>query len=429
MAFIAENDSHWAVMRGRSGFCQDCRTPVDAVVLFLTVSEEWSLVLSSENPSEESATQALRPEKARVTFCINELDPGGAEKALVRVAAGLLAKDWQVNVVSLRDLGALAEPLVLEGIPVVALGCGGLLDVRAIFRLRRVLRQQRPDVLVCFLHQANIVGRISGWLARVPTVVSGIRVADRRSWVVWTDRITRGLSRHYVAVSRHVADVHAALCRIPRDRVTVIPNGVDVPEIQPLPADREDSQFRILFVGRLTRQKRPQSLIRAVAALPEGLRDRTVLDLLGDGELRAELQNQIDSLGLADRIRLHGQQSDVPDWMVQSDVLVLPSEWEGLPNVILEAMARGLPVIATAVDGVSEIIEHEQTGWMVPPGNVSALAESLAMVSADEDLRNVVANRAFDAVRQRFRWDKTIDAFDELLSGLVERLIDVQKHT
>lgn len=364
-----------------------------------------------------------------VTLCINELDPGGAERALVRIATGLLDRGWRVNVVSLRDTGVLAGRLEAAGISVTALGCGGFVDIRAVFRLRRVLRRQRPDVLVCFLHQANIVGRLSGWLAGVQAVVSGIRVADRRKWVIWTDRLTRGLTHQYVAVSQHVADVHAWLCGVGKDRIMVIRNGVDIPDPRPVRIDREDSERRILFVGRLTEQKRPQNLVNAVAAMAVQSGKSVVVDFLGDGELRSELQQLIFATGLSGCVRLHGYQSNVAEWMAQADVLVLPSDWEGLPNVVLEAMAHGLPVIATNVDGVPEIIEHGVTGWIVPPDDVAALTDALTNLLADINGRRLVANRAFDVVQQRFRWDTAVEAFDELLSGLITSETNVQKHT
>lgn len=364
-----------------------------------------------------------------VTLCINELDPGGAERALVRIANGLLDRGWRVNVVSLRNAGHLSGQLEAAGISVTALGCGGFVDVRAIFRLRRVLRRQRPDVLVCFLHQANIVGRLSGWLAGVRAVVSGIRVADRRKWVIWTDRLTRGLTRKYVAVSQHVADVHGWLCGLGEERIMVIRNGVDIPDPPPIRIDRDDSERRILFVGRLTEQKRPQNLVNAVAAMAVQPGKSVVVDFLGDGELRSELQQLIFATGLSGCVRLHGYQSNVAEWMAQADVLALPSAWEGLPNVVLEAMAHGLPVIATNVDGVPEIIEHGVTGWIIPPDDVAALTDALTNLLADINGRRLVANRAFDVVQQHFRWDTAVEAFDGLLSGLITAEPNVQKHS
>lgn len=361
-------------------------------------------------------------------MCITELDPGGAERALVRVAVGLRQLGWQVDVVSLRDAGEMAEPLTTAGISVTALHCGGILDLRAVFKLRRHLRRQRPDVLLCFLHQANIVGRLAGGITGLCPVISGIRVADRRPSVTLTDRWSRGLSCHYVAVSRHVADVHADLCGIPADRVSVIHNGVDVPESRPVPGSQDDDhRFRILFVGRLTEQKRPQDLIDAVARLPAELLQRVQVDVLGDGVLGAELQERIRRHGLSDQVVLHGYQPDSTSWMLKSDVLVLPSAWEGLPNVVLEAMASGLPVIATNVDGVTEVVEDGQTGWLVPAGDVAALSEVIARVVSDTESRTTVADRALEAVQQRFCWDSAIHAYDQLLRQVSRSEGDVEK--
>lgn len=383
----------------------------------------------SDAPDDSASPDARQPAAASVTLCITELDPGGAEKALVRVAIGLQKLGWHVSVVSLRNAGELARPLQAAGIQVHALSCGGFLDVRAVFRLRRLLAQQKPDVLLCFLHQANIAGRLAGWLAGVRTVVSGIRVADRRSSVIWTDRCSRRLSRHYVAVSRHVAEVHARLCGIPASQMSVIHNGVEIPRSRAQPVRREDEPFRILFVGRLTAQKRPQDLVAAVSQLPQDKQQRLIVDVLGDGELRATLQQQIADNQLSQVIHLHGYRSDVEDWMTQADLLVLPSAWEGLPNVVLEAMACGLPVIASDVDGVAEVLDDGSSGWLVPAGDVTALSAAIDRVTDDAELRQVVSARAFEDVQQRFCWDKTIRDYDHLLRRLLTDDADVEKST
>lgn len=374
-------------------------------------------------PADDSTVPAEDP--PNVTFCITELDPGGAEKALVRFAVGLHERGWHVRVVSLRDRGPLADALESASIPVTALQCGSLLDIRAVPRLTRELHDHPPDVLVCFLHQANIVGRIAGRKAGVRCVASGIRVADRRKTIVWTDRLTRFLTDHYVAVSQYVADVHSELCRIPPSAMSVIYNGVDVTDQMPLRNSAET--FRILFVGRLTAQKRPHDLMTAFGLLPEALKQQTHIDLLGDGELAPALQQTIDNEGLDNHVVLHGQQANVADWMKRSDVLVLPSAWEGLPNVVLEAMANGLPVIASSVDGIPEVIHHERTGWLFPSSDTRRLAETITAVADSEAHRKDVARRAFDAVQQRFCWSTSIDKLANLLIDLPFRSSDAKK--
>lgn len=363
-------------------------------------------------------------------MCINELDIGGAEKAFVRIATGLKALGWHVRVISLRDAGPLHEPLQRAGIPVEALHGGGFGDMRTYFRLRRALRAASPDILLCFLHQANIYGRLAGCFSGGPVVISGIRVADRRRWVVLTDRWTRSLTAHYVAVSQRVADVHAALCGIDRQKITAIRNGVDLSADLPAKVSEQiaasdaevvsdnaksEHRQRILFVGRLTAQKDPLNLLNAFAGLPEVVRETAVLQLVGSGPLYDALRAEIDQRQLSDEVQLLGQRTDVPQLMQAATVLVLPSLWEGLPNVVLEAMAAGLPVIATDVDGVQELIDNEGNGWLIPAQDPAALSRVLQIALSSPDLRRKFAERSQAIVRERFTWNSVVAEYDRLL--------------
>ncbi|MEJ7591486.1 MAG: glycosyltransferase [Planctomycetaceae bacterium] len=195
------------------------------------------------------------PVANRLTMAINELDIGGAERAFVRIAIGLKSLGWIVRVISLRDAGPLAEPLLEAGISVEALHCVGAADFRAVRRLQLALQKNPPSVLLTFLHQANIVGRLAAKRSGVKTVVCGVRVADRR----WAMRIPEWLTKrhvtHYVAVSRTVAQVHRDLCGIAPKCVDTIYNGVDLEMIDAaVPVSRNalhchDDDQVILCVG------------------------------------------------------------------------------------------------------------------------------------------------------------------------------------
>ncbi|MEO2012999.1 MAG: glycosyltransferase [Fuerstiella sp.] len=359
-----------------------------------------------------------------VTFCITELDIGGAEKALVRIAIGLQDTGWRVRVISLRNAGAMADPLRAAGIPVTALGCGSFADIRALWRLSAEFRQNPTDLVQCFLHQANIYGRLAirccgrrGDHRRRPLVVSGVRVADRRRWVILTDRWTRAYSDHYVAVSEHVAATHAELCRLNRDVVTSIPNGVDVPaELMDAP---NPAPHTLLSVGRLTTQKAPFDLLEAFRLLPDDLRRQCKLNFVGDGPLAFSLQKAIDRLQLNDRVQLERHSHDVLQLMRESTVLVLASRWEGMPNVVLEAMANALPVVATSIDGIRELIDDGTTGWLVPAATPAALAERIATALGDPESRTSVARNAQAKVSQHFSWASAIERYDQLLRNLL----------
>ena len=362
------------------------------------------------------------PATPSITFCITELDIGGAEKAVVRIAIGLQDAGWRVRVISLRDAGAMTEPLQAAGIPVTALGCGGFADVRAVWRLYREFRRNPTDIVQCFLHQANIYGRLAGRLcglfSRVrPLIVSGVRVSDRRNWVVLTDRLTRFCSDHYVAVSEHVAATHTALCRLKAHAVSVIPNGVDVPA-QRLEIPEPEPHV-LLAVGRLTPQKAPFDLLEAFSLLPDELRSHCQLKFAGDGPLASSLRRVIDEKQWSDSVHLVGHCDDVPRLMRESTLLVLASRWEGMPNVVLEAMANALPVVATAVDGTSEVIDDGRTGWLVASGSPHALAKRIATVLSDSDARKAVAHNAQLVVAKDFSWQAAVNRYDHLLLDLL----------
>ncbi len=359
-----------------------------------------------------------------VIFCITELDVGGAEKAMVRIAVGLKKLGWHVRVISIRDCGPLTEELRAEEIEVTALNCGGFADVRCFWRLRANLKRHPADVLICFLHQANIYGRLAGKAAGIRCVVSGIRVADRRRWIAMTERLTSCCTHHYIAVSRHVAETHASHCRIEASKISHIPNGVDPPAQVPGEVVSDvwppDTRHRLLFVGRLCDQKDPLSLVEAFRHLPTDLKGQSSLAVVGDGPLSDRLQQAIQRFQLTSKIQLLGRRDDVCSLMKAASVLILPSRWEGMPNVVLEAMSIGLPVVAPAVDGTKELITDGQTGWLVPPNSPESLAEAIAASLADENERAKRSRNAQTVANTRFSWENAIAQYDQKLRSLLE---------
>ncbi len=371
-------------------------------------------------------------------MAITELDAGGAERAFVQIAIGLKTRGWDINVISLRDAGLLAETLCQAGISVAALHCGGPADIRAIGHMKRALMKNPPAVLLTFLHQANIVGRLAARRAGVKTVVCGVRVADRR----WSVRIPEALTKHrvthYVAVSKSVAKIHCDICRIAPQSMTAIYNGVDLIAIDTaVPVLRReincsDNDQVILCVGRLTHQKSPLDVVQAFNKLreldPIGHQHRKLV-FVGDGPLRPALQTLIQKNQLQEHVYLLGWRSDVASVMKSSTVLVLASKWEGLPNVVLESQAAGLPVVASAVDGCREVIEDDVTGRLFPAGDTDALASVLQELSgfgngsnvAAEQMRARLSSSAREFLESRFSWEKCVAEYDKLLRNLQSR--------
>ncbi|MGH7128937.1 MAG: glycosyltransferase [Planctomycetaceae bacterium] len=356
----------------------------------------------------------------RIAFCITELDPGGAERALVQIVTRLNRADWEPKVFCLAGAGPLVETLTAADVPVVCIGARRPWNLSVLPRLTRQLRTWRPRLLQTFLFHANIVGRLAGRRAGVERIVSGIRVAERRSrWRLWLDRATGRWVDHHVCVSRGVAEFSIEQGGLPREKVSVIGNGVEVERFaQAVPADLSPFSIpagsrTLLFIGRLDPQKDPLLLLEAFRRLPPGLDDVHLL-LVGDGPLRSELMAFRREQNLTARVHFAGRREDVPALLRAAVGLVLPSRWEGLPNVLLEAMAAARPVVATRVEGSEELVRDGETGWLVPPNDPDALAEALQKLLGRPDQAAEMGDMAQDIARTSFTWDDIAAAYENL---------------
>ncbi len=205
----------------------------------------------------------------------------------------------------------------------------------------------------------------------------------------------------------------------------VIANGVDVNRFRPRSVGEEaDAPVRFIYVGRLEPVKGVDLVLQAAtllrSALPGGA-PAWSLTLAGDGSQRAALEAQAHALGLADRVRFLGTRQDVANLLSSNDVLVLPSRWEGMPNVALEAMACGLPVIATAVGGTPEVVAHRETGILVPPEQPLALAQAMAVLLADASLREKMGQAGRRRVETEFSIDTAVARTEALYRELLAK--------
>lgn len=362
-----------------------------------------------------------------LALCITELDPGGAENALAQLVTRLDPAEWRPVVYCLGPETELAKWLREQGIPVECYGAASWRDLGAVCWLAKRLRRQRPQLLQSFLFHANIVGRFAGRLAGVPVILSGHRVAEReRRLHLWLDRATRRLTDHHVCVSRGVADHVERRLGVDRQRFSVIPNGVERHTPRP---DREARALRAnwnlpaecvvaLAAGRLHPQKGFLTLLEAFSRLvPE--RPELRLWIAGEGPQRRELERRINSAGLEGRVTLLGRREDLRELMEAADLFVLSSLWEGMPNVVLEAMAAGLPVAATDVEGIAELIENGRTGLVVTPGLPEPLAAAMSELTARPELRGAMGKAAQEHVMKNFTWEGAASAYARLYRDLL----------
>ena len=369
----------------------------------------------------------------RVMLGITDLDVGGAEKCLTELACRADSARFRLSVVSLAPQPGkderLARRIAERGIPLMFLDCRGWRDLpKALGRWSQWMRFQRPDVLQTFLFHANLLGRIAGRLAGVPVVISGIRVAERfASWHLVLDAVTAGWVDRYVCVSGSVAEFSVTRGLLPPHKISVIPNGVEIDsELRRGRAglrvggapnlgskDATETVRRVTFVGRLVPQKGVDVLLRSAATWLRLFPD-TMLQIVGDGPQQPQLTDLAVRLGIEGRVAWLGYRSDVADILQATDLFVLPSRWEGMPNALLEAMAAGCPVVVSDVEGVAEILGEGSREQTVPPDDVAALSRAIAQMLAHPAHAEELGNRNFRRVAERFSWDRVAKMYQSL---------------
>jgi glycosyltransferase involved in cell wall biosynthesis len=262
-------------------------------------------------------------------------------------------------------------------------------DLAGLVELSRLLRQERPQIVHASSSKAGVLGRLAAAATGVP-----IRFFTVHGWAFSAysgltsflyriaDRLMAPLTTVTICVSENelAAGLEAGTCNA--ERTLVIRNAVD---LSATPRSRHDRPIpRLIAVGRLKAPKDFMTLIRAFAALPDGSFEAVVV---GDGPDRGAVEAEIRALGLDECVRLIGERSDVPALLAESDLFVLSSRSEGLPVSVLEAMAAELPVVASSVGGLAELVLDAETGILVPPGDTPALAAALGRLVEDRELR------------------------------------------
>ncbi|MHB1035908.1 MAG: glycosyltransferase [Pirellulales bacterium] len=372
------------------------------------------------------------PAPIRLALCITELDFGGAERCLVELATRLARSRFEPVVYCLgprpqADESSLAARLEAAGIEVHCLGARSSWQfVPIVRRVAQLLAAQRPEILQTFLFHANVVGPLAARRSGVPHVVTGIRVAERRSRAyLWLERLAARRAERHVCVSRSVAEFSHAQGRLPAERLVVIPNGIDVDRYPArsavdltglgLPPNRR----AVTYVGRLDRQKGVRWLVETAPQWLAQLPNHDLL-LVGNGPEQPALVALSEKLGVASRIHLSGWRSDVPEILRASNLLVLPSAWEGMPNVVLEAMASGLPVVATDVEGVRELLGPAAEAQVVPGGNSQEFSERIVAIASNPELAASLGQENRCRAEREFSLAKMVAAYEGLYESLLK---------
>lgn len=343
-----------------------------------------------------------------VAHILSSLALGGQERVAYDLAVSQHRAGWNVTVVSLAPPpdGPLAAELRRAGVRVerVARGRDGV-DPMLVVRLCRWLRQNRIDLVHTHNRMALIYGAPAARLAGAAVVHTKHGYNPRRGTRLLAGNLSGKLVAAFVAVSDETAAVARERKEIAEARLHVIANGIELGQFHPNPEARVriraelgiDSNACVIgTVGRVAKEKNHALLLRAAAPL---LSAKTHVVVVGDGPLLGSLRAQANALPQA---HLTGMRSDVPDVLNAFDIFAMSSDTEGMPLVVLEAMATGLPVVSTNVGGIPNVVDENATGFLVPAGDESVLRDRLARLVTDRDKRLAFGKRAEQVATERY---------------------------
>lgn len=357
--------------------------------------------------------KASRP--VRLVLLLQDLAFGGTQRQALELAKRLDRARFAPELWMLTTGRDFAPQAAAAEIPLRWLAPTASVGRASLAGLWRALATDRPELLVPLTAVPNIWGRVMARARRLPAVIATCRGggALRRQH----ERFLKNLARHHIVNAGPLRD---GLVRLGRaaERITVIANGVDTAYFAPPPEDLRPVREVVLCLARFCEDKDHETLIKAFA-VTVAKRPRAELWLVGDGPLRTRVRTLAARSPVRGNIRTYPASSDPRPFFQQASVVTLSSVREGLPNVLLEAMAMGVPVVATAVGGIPDLVEPHATGLLCPARDFQALGEHLAAVLADADMRRRFGHMARERVLTRFSLEKMVQAHEAVFERVL----------
>lgn len=385
--------------------------------------------------------------KARVIHIITRLELGGAQQNTLYTVGHLDRERFKPALWS-GDGGILnPEAGQIEGVdftivPELVREVSPQRDAMALMQLRSMLRDEvrfsnLPVIVHTHSSKAGVLGRWAARMARVPVIIhtfhgfgfNDLQPASSRIPFTMAEKVTGRITTHFIAVSRANLEKAFVLGIAPRERIRLIRSGIKAERFLPRPIDAGEKKSAMgldpdrplaLMVACLKPQKSPVDFVKVAARVKE-IFPPAQFALAGDGELRPEVEGAIRGYGLEDEFKLLGWRRDVPELLWSADVLVLTSLWEGLPRVYPQAAAAGVPVVGTRVDGAEEAVMHGESGWLLPPRDLEAMAEKVAELLRDPQKAREMGSRA-SRVLPEFDIDLMVRQQEELYQEALARL-------
>jgi glycosyltransferase involved in cell wall biosynthesis len=361
--------------------------------------------------------------KIKILHLIPTLDKGGAERLLVDLTKKIDKEKFDVEVLSLTTLGKWGFELKKSDISVASLGKKSKGSIFVFWKLYQVLKNKKPDILHTHLFGADLYGLLAGRMAKIPYIISTehnlnfseslLRRFIKKKLAPKMDKI--------IAVSDAVKEyLHKE--GVNTDHVKVVYNGIDASRFIPKDVGDDSRGFIIGSIGRLTLQKDYKTLIEAMVILKD---EKISCLLAGKGSEKKNLEKLVEKNNLLNKFMFLGVVDAVPEFLGKLDMFVLPSRWEGFGLVILEAGASKLPVVASDVDGIKEIIRNNHNGLLFKAGDAGDLAKKIKELISNKEKRERLAKELYKNTKDNFSIDKMVKKYEKIyLSFKHENIID-----
>jgi glycosyltransferase involved in cell wall biosynthesis len=373
----------------------------------------------------------------KILYLITGTKVGGTERSLLEICRRLDRDRYLPTVVSLKKEGPVGAMIREAGVDVISLNMGesaGLFSTvefaAGLLHLPRLLRGRSFDILHSFLFRANIFGRLAARRCGVAKTVSSYRgtLEEPKPWMLALDRATLDRADALCTLSQALAAELQARLKAPPGKIAVVPNGVDVDAaVQHLEACAPEARRElglspadmvVATIGRIHPEKGLPYLLESFRPFLHE-HPRAVLLIAGDGPERGALEEVAKSLRIAERVRFLGTVPEPWKVLAAADIFVLSSVYEGMPNALLEAMAAALPVVATGIGAVPEMIEDGSEGFIVPPRDPSSMTAALERLAWSTDLRRDMGRRGRETARVSFSPAVTMGRLEALYESLL----------
>jgi glycosyltransferase involved in cell wall biosynthesis len=360
----------------------------------------------------------------RVLHIIDSLHLGGAQEVVLNLATCGSSR-FRHEVATMHGRGIYWDRLKKAGIKVHSLSPHKFLPAYLASIPWRILAD-KPDILHCHLIPSNIIAKPLGALLGVPVIINHDHTNDPHridnKILLALDKSTNRFAHHIIAVAAACRDFLTTRESIPPEKISLVPNAIDLRRFSPGEASRDDARAQlglpacsgiVAGVGRLNPQKNFALFLDIAAQLAPRFPDLHFL-LAGDGPEEQMLREKASALGIANRVTFSGYVADTRLVYLAADVLLMPSRYEGLPMTLLEAMAMGLPVVASKLDGIAEVIGDGAEGFLVSSDDAALFVERTAALLADAELSSRISNNARAKIEASFSVERMTSAVEDI---------------